>query len=100
MFFLLVILPDHVIRGILLAVRPGRAQRVRGARALVKVRFMPGVNSHDMREVARVEMIFKSALLVGDDIEAALAPEGFERGRQSLKLGARSLRLLAVDGTR
>src|SRR5436189_6306516 len=61
---------------------------------------MPGVNANDARQIARVEMVFKSALFLSDNIEAALALECFERRRQRLKLGARALRLLIVDGAR
>src|SRR5205807_6178405 len=66
----------------------------------IQVGLVPGVNTNDAREITRVELIYEHAFVFGDNVEAALAPEGFESSRQRLKLCTRPRGLLRVDRAR
>src|ERR1043165_3281597 len=89
----------HVVGGAGLAVRAVGGERVGVGRAVVAVGVVPGVEADDLFDVARAEVIHERGRVRGDDVEAALAPEGFERVAQSSEVCARACDLRRVCRT-
>src|ERR1043165_9889657 len=89
----------HVVGGAGLAVRAVGGERVGVGRAVVAVGVVPGVEADDLFDVARAEVIHERGRVRGDDVEAALAPEGFERVAQSSEVCARARGLRRVRRT-
>ena len=78
----------YIVRRVRFAVRAGGAQSETFARAFVFVGAMPRVDADEGGSVARIEMIDESCCRVGDDVETVFASISFERGGQSVEIGA------------